>query len=217
MFEVIVSGSGVFPAICAIHLARLIGPERVLLATRDRQLAGDCPELVLAGLIDPAPMAIVEDYIVMEWDRSVIIDEQGTQEIPGRACLIDPVQIHAEFVESCPGMTVLSGLHTLRATDGYLIADGNIHAGAHHAAIPAALAGSRQEAIARSGFADLLDCPLLADFSTAQPSQIVPIGGGRILINSLSTTLRRDATGGIDLAATFPLHGAINSLLGAAG
>lgn len=213
MYDVIVSGSGVFPAICAIRLARLLGPDRIMLATRDRELAGDCPELLIADLVDPAPLAFIENYLVMEWDRFAVIDADDIRYEERRVCLVDPVQVYADFVEHCAGMKVLTGLAMMRTMDSYLIADGNVHDCVAHAAIPDTILAARQQNILAASDAAALDCPLLADFSGTKAVQVIPIGGGQVMVNTLLVEPVRESGGQIDLAATFPLHAALNSLL----
>jgi hypothetical protein len=216
-FELAILGDGVLSAICAVRLARLLGPEQVLVVTRDREFAGTCPELLVPDLLDPAALELVRDYIVMEWDRFAENGPAGSRIHERTICLLDPVQVYAEFEANCTGMTVLAGQDRMHAIDGYLIAGSSIHPCKSHIQIPAARFSGRHEAIIDMDGMVQPDCPVLLDHTGSPCRQFIPVGSNRTMVNTLegSPLLRPD--GRLDIAATFPIHSALAGLLGQAG
>lgn len=213
-FEVAVVGDGVLSAICAIRLARLLGPEQVLVATGDTGFGGACPELLVPDLVSPETMELVREFVVMEWSRFAVVYGDGPRIQHRAICLIDPVQLLAEFEESCAGMTVLTGLGMMHSIEGYLIADGSIHSCKSQVQIPASRFSGRHEAILDLDGAVSPDCPLLLDLTADPCRQFIPIDSIRTMVNALAGEPVLDPTGNLDIVATFPIHSALTSLMG---
>lgn len=212
-FHTAVAGSGLFPAIAALRLAERVGPERVLLATGDTMPGGNCPALLVHDLVRPETLEFLHDFMVLEWDRFAVIDEGEIRVHEGRLGLVDPVQVHAGFATAASGMTVLTGVASTRALDGYLIVDGDIHACEAALPFPPGFASGTQDCIVESRLAGELGCPILLQVVDGGASQIIPIAEGRCFLNRLPGEPVRDAAGRIDLGRTFPFHAAVDGLL----
>jgi len=210
-FDAIVVGSGLFAAISAVRLAARYDPERVLFATSDADVGGSTCELFAAGLADAAAADRLEPFMVAEWDRFAVVDGDLAEVRPGQTRLLDPGLVRATVLDCCAAMTVLTGVRTTRVFDGYLIVDGDIHAAETVLKLPTLPAG--RSFVGDGAQARGLEYPVLLDALPDVSRQIIPVATDRLLVNALPLNLHRDASGCIDLAATFAPQLALASLV----
>lgn len=211
-FDLAIVGDGVFAAICALRMACAIEPDRILFLCEESVVGGNCPELLLPGLLEPAVRDFLEEYRVLEWDRGIIAGSGGRREVRETIWMVDPMQVFAHFSDRLAGAKVLCGVRGTHAIEGYVIVDGDILPCRNQLDLRPALLRATHEGVMDARAFDEPVCPVLLDLTLDPVRQIIPIDAERVLVNRLEAVPFGSLDAAADLNEAFPIHRALNSL-----